>query len=63
MTNFFWYLLSSLFGFVGYVMVANSLAYENKKVIKKSLYLASISTAVYFVLFILYVITFSQSND
>ena len=63
MTSFFWYLLPSLFGFVGYAMVANSLAYENKKAIRKSLYLASISTTIYIILFSIYVISFAGSDD
>ncbi len=46
MASFLWYLLPTFFGFVGYAIVANAVGYENKKVIRKSLKIASIFTTI-----------------
>ncbi len=56
MASFLWYLLPTFFGFVGYAIVANAVGYENKKVIRKSLKIASIFTTIIIALLVCYVI-------
>lgn len=62
MTNFLWYTLPVLFGFVGYVIVSNSLAYDNKIVVKNSFKIAIISSCFWGILIICWLIIFSYSD-
>ncbi len=63
MTSLVWYLLPLFFGFLGHAMLSNSLAYDDKKIIKKSLKIAIIITSIYSALFVLYIIKFGILND
>ncbi len=63
MTSLVWYLLPLFFGFVGHAILSNSLAYDDKKIIKKSFKIAIIITCIYSVLFVLYFIKFGILND
>ncbi len=44
-------------------MLSNSLAYDDKKIIKKSFKIAIIITCIYSALFVLYIIKFGVLND
>lgn len=63
MTSLVWYLLPLFFGFLGHAMLSNSLAYDDKKIIKKSFKIAIIITGIYSALFVLYIIKFGILND
>ncbi len=62
MTNFLWYLLPLFFGMVGYQMVANSLAYDNKDAVRKSFKLGIFSSCVWGSLVILWIFVLGGSD-
>lgn len=63
MTNLLWYLLPFFFGFVGHVMLSNSLVHDDKKAVRISFRIAIIVTCVYSALFVAYIIKFGILND
>ena len=62
MTNFFWYLLPTLFGFVGHAIVSNSFAYENRDVVKKSFKMAIASSCGWGILMVSWFVMFVGSD-
>ncbi len=63
MTNFLWYFLPILFGFVGHAMISNSFAYDDKDVVRKSFKLAIGSSCVWGILTISYLVAIGTGTD